>query len=452
MTGIPSEPLLWQRMFHAERSAWGRFAGGAFGAGKSFALCMDAMTTCSEYPGTCVGLVRLTLMDVEATTLKVLMEDVLGVTLETVRDHPLVARANLAKHWLRLINGSEIHWLGCGESGGRTAGGARSRMFGALYFDEITEISEEHHREWVARLRHPLGPNRWAAATNPEPNWCKDRFHPGSRNRAPDVAFFQTSTRDNIHLPPEYEARLRATYPEIWVRRFLDGSWEVFEGQVFTEFDPQVHVGLFDVPPPGIWREFSVMDVGFRNPTAWYLFGIDYDGKMYVWGEHYQAEWRPSQHAEVIVPVVKARGVKLNLADPSAWRREATSGGNSIAGEYGKCGLHLSQANNDVRGGIQAMKRRLADRMVMFHPSCEELLRELPAYRWKSLTPGREAYAPEEEEPVKRGDHAMDCWRYAENYARAGGLGRPELSGPDDLLRLHRDSLARRGKVGDAVY
>ncbi len=377
----------------------------------------------------------------------VLFEEVLGVTRESADEHRLIAHINRSQHWMRLTNGSEIWWRGARDSGGRKAGGALSRQFGFICFDEIVELSEESFLFWIGRLRHPVGPNRWAAATNPDPNWCKQRFHPDSKDRMTGVHFFQTSTREKYYLHPDYERRLRENYPEGWVKRFLDGSWDVFEGQIFTEFDRRVHVWSFDVPEPGIWREFSVLDLGFTNPTAWYLYGLDYDDRMYVWGEHYRSGWRPAQHAEVILPVVRARGIRLNLADPSAWGKEST--GNTPASEYGQAGLHLTKANNDVMGSILAIKRMLKEGVergapgLNIHPSCVEMIREIPGFRWKKLTPTMQNMKNNPEDPVKKDDHSVDNLRYAANYARSGGKKRPKERSVEDLARENREKLVR---------
>jgi len=432
--------------------AWGRLAGGAFGAGKSIFLVMDAIMALEEHPGIRIVFLRQTLKDLKESTQVVFFEDVLGVKIDQAGQHRLIDRWDRTAQHLRWWNGSEVWWAHCSSSGERVSGGARSKVFGKIYFDEITEIGESSFQEWTARLRQPGMPNNWAAATNPEPNWVKQRFHPSSKERMGGVAFFQTRTAENVYLPPDYEKRLRASYPETWVRRFLDGSWDVFEGQIFTDFDDRRHVRAFDPPEPGIWWEFGCLDWGRRNPTAVELIGVDYDGVAHVWGEHYQEGWHPSQHADVLLPRLRARRISLVVSDPATLQVQAT--GRSVADEFAGVGMPLTAGNNNVAGGIELMQRYFREGLIVVHPMCEALCQQLPAYRWRDLAPGRESYANQPEEVLKKDDHAVDAVRYGLMYA-ATSPQRPALVDPRDIAKMRREQLAKmmeRKEVGGRVW
>jgi hypothetical protein len=41
-----------------------------------------------------------------------------------------------------------------------------------------------------------------------------------------DYCFVPSLPRDNPYLPGDYEAQLRKTYPEDWIKRYLEGSWD----------------------------------------------------------------------------------------------------------------------------------------------------------------------------------------------------------------------------------
>src|SRR5690606_2965705 len=115
--------------------------------------------------------------------------------------------------------------------------------------DEATLVSDEFYDTITSRLgRHTLPdgtkpPRKLLWASNPGPGWCKRLFPVGSKPRKSTQtltdrdgnaveyvrAFVPALPRDNPHLSPDYEARLRANHPAIWVRRFLDGDWDAFE-------------------------------------------------------------------------------------------------------------------------------------------------------------------------------------------------------------------------------
>jgi len=179
------------------------------------------------------------------------------------------------------------------------------------------------------------------------------------------------------------------------------------------------------------------MDWGYVNPCSFHLYGVDYDDRVFVWGEHYRSEWRPSQHAEILKVRLEARKIKTVLAGPDAWGREKD--GTTVAGEFLTAGpekknsIILVQANNEVAGGIQFNKRLLADNRVTIHPECVNLIREIKEYRWAPQTASQSEKGDPREEPVKKDDHAVDDFRYAGNFIRFGGLKRPEIVKPEDM-------------------
>jgi hypothetical protein len=59
--------------------------------------------------------------------------------------------------------------------------------------------------------------------------------------KMPDHELIHAKTTDNPNLPADYIEQLM-NYPEAWRRRFMDGSFDVFTGQIWPEFDPDVHL------------------------------------------------------------------------------------------------------------------------------------------------------------------------------------------------------------------
>ena len=185
------------------------------------------------------------------------------------------------------------------------------------------------------------------------------------------------------------------------------------------------------------------MDWGYRNPCAWYLCGIDYDGRLFIHGEHYRAEWKPKDHVTIMKPRIEEREIRLNLADPAAWQVERD--GISPADEFLRLGVPLDKAENERVGSIMAVKRMFEADTIAIHPSCVELLRETPAYRWQKLTPTRAEYLNLPEDAVKKDDHAIDAaLRYPANYALAGGYVEVKGKTPEELLEDQIKALSER--------
>lgn len=453
-------PTAKQMLFHRAVAAYEQVGfGGARGPGKSFALCHEGLRQSLEYPGNIGVIARKDLVDLRDTTEQVMRKWVL----------PPYEAQGLRVKWegggrpdLKIeVKGarSTILWRDAKDEGSLMSGNV-----GWAAIDEAVETSTDFYlaiQGATGRCVIPDGrtpPSKFFCASNPGPGWMRTHFPVGpvakkrsatilDREGQPKIitrAFIPALACENPHLPPDYEAKLREIYPDAWVRRYLEGSWDVFEGMIYTEFDESRHVRAFDVPAPGVWREIGALDWGFVNPCSVHFYGVDYDDRVFVWGEHYRSGWRPSEHAAVLKPRLEARRIKTVLADPSAWGKERD--GVTVAAEFLAAGVILAQANNEVAGGIQFNKRMLADDRVTIHPECVNLIREIKEYRWAPQTASQAEKGDPKEQPVKKSDHAVDDWRYAANHIRFGGLKRPEVVTVGSFADRRMAQLERAGQ------
>lgn len=104
----------------------------------------------------------------------------------------------------------------------------KSMELGFFCIDEASEIPKETFLLFQSRLRKKMSNGQFPPfyglmASNPEDCWLKDDF---VMSADPDFKFIPSLPRDNPYLPPDYEKRLRKTYPDDWVKRFLEGSWD----------------------------------------------------------------------------------------------------------------------------------------------------------------------------------------------------------------------------------
>ncbi len=76
--------------------------------------------------------------------------------------------------------------------------------------------------------------------------------------------------------------------------------------------------------------------------------------------------------------------------------------------ELRRRGMHVIDADNDVYNGIEKMCNEMAIGNLSIMKECKNLIREIQNYVWdtKKSIQG-------EDEPVKKGDHAIDALRYA---------------------------------------
>ena len=196
--------------------------GGAMGGGKSRWLCEEAKELCMAYPGNRGIMCRYHLSDFKNSTLKTLLE---CVPPELIKSH------NQAENTIKFINGSEIIYMGMSEE--TNIAKIKSMEIGFFCIDEASEVPRENFLLLQSRLRRKLHNGKFPQffgllATNPDDCWLKDYFVLGGGGD--DAIFIPSLPRDNPHLPPDYENMLRKTYPEDWVKRVLEGSWDDLSG------------------------------------------------------------------------------------------------------------------------------------------------------------------------------------------------------------------------------
>jgi len=188
------------------------------GGGKTKWLCEEAKELSMEYPGNRGVMCRWHLQDFKNSTLKILEESI---------PEELIVSHNMAEHTITLINGSEIIYLGLSEA--ENVSKLKSMELGWFAIDEACEVSKENFLLFQSRLRRRLPDGRFPPfygllASNPADCWLKDDFL--MRQGGENYIFIPSLPRDNPYLPADYEMRLRETYPEDWVKRFLEGSWD----------------------------------------------------------------------------------------------------------------------------------------------------------------------------------------------------------------------------------
>jgi phage terminase large subunit len=196
--------------------------GGAMGGGKSKWLCEEIKELSMQFPGNRGVICRYHLSDFKNSTLKTLLETI---------PQELILNHNLAEHTITLVGGSEIIYLGLSEE--ENVSKLKSMELGWFAIDEASEIQKNHFLLFQSRLRRRLPNGSFPKyygllASNPDDCWLKDDFV--LQGGGSDYVFIPSLPKDNPFLPLDYEAQLRKTYPEDWVKRFLEGSWDDLAG------------------------------------------------------------------------------------------------------------------------------------------------------------------------------------------------------------------------------
>ena len=222
-----------------------------------------------------------------------------------------------------------------------------------------------------------------------------------------------TDNKILLERDPGYIKRLEGVGDEQLVKAWLEGDWDSFVGQYFTNWNEQkVAVPSFEIPDH--WPLFGGLDYGEAAPTSYGLYTVDYDGNVYRICEYYQANATASQHAANIAQMIEAcpftggRYPQATYADPSMFvkRRLSEVINHSPADVFAEQGIFLTRANNDRITGWRVVNDALIkNRIYCFNGWNDALMRTMPALPRSSKNP--------EDLDTTAEDHAADELRYA---------------------------------------
>ena len=206
-------------------------------------------------------------------------------------------------------------------------------------------------------------------------------------------------------------------------KRGYEGKWVAAEGVVYN-FDKEIHLlPRHKAPEMVAWN--LAIDFGYTNPFVCQLWGLDRDGRMYLWHEIYFTKRTINAHVPYIKRMIAGRKITAIIADHDAEDRATLA----------EHGLSTLAAKKDISVGIQAVEERLkvqADgkpRLYVMEDACIDFDRELyreypgdlfpcstehefPLYAWPEGKDGKN----DKEEPLDLNNHGMDAARYMVMY------------------------------------
>lgn len=436
-TLVPFEPTpkqdeIWRLLADAKTGSLTVIGyGGAAGGGKTRALAELAIDFSIDHPGNRILVGRKHLKHLRSTT----MEE-----FRAICPPELIDQWHGQQEWtaLRLPSWpkgvtSRIYWHGLEDW--RALG---SEQFGHALIEEAGEVSEDAALMLISRLRHPAASKRaLIAVSNPWPGWFERWF---VSHELPEevfkevgggVHFIQSRIKDNPYLPKNYEALMRAIYPDDWVTRMVDGRFDAFEGQVHRWLGPHLQwVG--DMPK--VSRYIGGLDFGGANEkahkTAGVIAGLTIEGPSVARNwllrfAHFE-DAGPHVHADLWTWM---RNWEAKLKRRVQWRADKTQmWGISQAQEAGFLIEPSHGGSDSVMGGINLQNRRFEDSASFY----TEALTQPPQRSngqpangrswYESMTRYRWDQQPNEDRavpgvPIKRDDDTANADRYMHEEA-----------------------------------
>lgn len=436
------------------------FSGG-YNNGKTWVLCLKAITLLLTYANYRIIIARQTYSDLKRTTMQ---------TFLSMCPTELILTHNEQDGITQLTNGSLIYWMHLDHVDENSLRGIEPN---SIFVDQGEEVLEAVFLALDSRV------GRWANALVPDllltqfPNWPRKdgrplvpsymfigcnpdnefhfiyrKYHPDSIEREANYFFVEGEWDRNLGSEESYDEAVKRDSE--WVAKYVKGQWgsssasiHYVSPQCYLEADTIVKVNGHDLPILQWIKEKGalsrVLDHGSTAPTACGWFAA-IAGVYICYREYYVANRKISYHRTEINNLSENEEYESNYADPHIFDKasQAKGGLYSVADEYKDEDLDApplfwQKADNNEFATRNRINELLSISSRFTHPiskvspapgiyfikaspdypnGCREIIRQLGSQRKKLIgtIDGKNIYDEERDDKII--DHAYDLVRY----------------------------------------
>lgn len=437
------------------------FSGG-YNNGKTFILCLKALTLLLTYSNYRVIIARQVYTDLRKTTMQ---------TFLAMCPTELILSHNEQEGLTQLVNGSLIYWMHLDRVDENSLRGIEPN---SIFIDQGEEVLEavflaldarvgrwahalvpqkllDQFPTWPRKDGRPVAPSYMFIGCNPDTefHYIYRKYHPNSIERDPDYFFIEGEWDRNLGSEESYDEALKRD-PE-WVAKYVKGIWGSSSAAIHF-LRPGCLLEPDSLVPDNKGGQVSilqylkskgalsrVLDHGSSAPTCC-LWAAAIGGVYIFYREYYVADKRISYHRTEITNLSAGEDYESNYADPHIFDKASQAKGGifSVADEYKDDELeapplYWTKADNNEFATRNRINELLAPSTKFIHPvtkvspapgmyfikgtsgypnGCREAIRQLGAQRKKLIgtIDGKNLYDEERDGSIT--DHAYDCVRY----------------------------------------
>lgn len=429
-----------QIKFHTSTS-FETLYGGAAGGGKTAALCAEAITSAIEMENVHVYIFRRTLKELQQSVYNEIMAQIAKYQnlpverkAELADGRKLTIAYNSQKSIFNFSNGSFIQLAYLDSVADRY--NYQSAEIHVLLIDELTHFLEDDYEYLKTRLRSAQYPRcRVMACTNPGNvghGWVKNRFIKSKEQYVNLMAerpyLDPTSGLKRVFIPAKvtdhpsqafkdsYLQVLDAIKDEQLRAALRDGDWDVFEGQVYTEWDKEKHVVSSLPVDLSLCKKYIGFDWGYNDFASATWLAVTPEGPdgvkhIYAYREIYDKEKTPTWWAEQIANIVRDEPIEYMILPHDCFSH--LGGNQTIARTFQDAGIPILRADSQSHRAKlhrQALLHQLLETSkdgepyLQFVKVCENTIRTLPDLPYSDTKP--------EEISERSEDHAYDSLTY----------------------------------------
>ena len=400
---------------------------GAFGSGKSFTICDEAIAWCLEQPGICGLVTRKTIPELRDTTEQVFAERVPPDLWNAGTLH------KTGGHFESFVfpNGSKVYFRSIDDWRK-----LKSLNLGFICWDEWGEFDEETTIAMGKRLRQRyLTPEARAlgytgeitrrgmwGASNPEGHdWLWRRYHPESPDRVENSECFFSTSLDNPYLPID-TLEDYFTMPEPWIQRYVMCQFDDFAGRIYADWGWDSHTiehpnwQRMGMMGPLVWMG---MDPGTsdKNPTAGLWCWVDRDNRRLVGIAEYEAPDVAVDAHCMAWRAIEARQrmqVQWRVSDPNSVTQRSRETMIGLNEAYRKQGFSFALGASRDEARIPALAHLITNRrFIVSRQMCPKTFEAIQNYQWKDLTPAqRSSGETPPDKPLKKNDHLVNAAQF----------------------------------------